>query len=149
MVGQLLRGASGDATGESWTTLEDQLPWLAEAAPTAFLAGVAAGLEGATPVLRQLFVEERSMITPRTHLPGMLWALERLAWAPDYLSEVAVILTRLAALDPGIRSGNNPTASLVEILLPWHPQTSADDDRQLAALDAARRAVHFGESHHR
>lgn len=140
VVVQLLRDANDDTTGEKWATLEDQLPWLAEAAPTAFLDGVSRGLEGPRPVLGQLFVEERSMITPRTHLPGLLWALERLAWAPDYLSDVAVILTRLAALDPGIKSGNNPSSSLVEIFLPWHPQTSADTDRQLAAIDAARRA---------
>ncbi len=140
VVGQLLRDANADATGETWATLEDQLPWLAEAAPTSFLAGVSSGLEGPTPVLGQLFVEERSMITPRTHLPGLLWALERLAWAPDYLSDVAVILTRLAALDPGVKSGNNPSRSLAEIFMPWHPQTSADTERQLAALDAARRA---------
>lgn len=140
VVGQLLRDANGDATGETWATLEDQLQWLAEAAPTTFLAGVSTGLEGPAPVLAQLFVEERSMITPRTHLPGMLWALERLAWAPAYLSDVAVILTRLAALDPGVKSGNNPSSSLAEIFTPWHPQTSADSDRQLAALDAARRA---------
>lgn len=140
VVGQLLRDANADATGETWATLEVQLPWLAEAAPTTFLAGVSRGLEGPTPVLGQLFVEERSMITPRTYLPGLLWALERLAWAPDYLSDVAVILTRLAALDPGIKSGNNPSSSLAEIFMPWHPQTSADTDRQLAALDAARRA---------
>jgi hypothetical protein len=140
VVGQLLRDANADASGETWATLEDQLPWLAEAAPTSFLAGISTGLEGPTPVLGQLFVEERSMITPRTHLPGMLWALERLAWAPDYLPEVAVVLTRLAAIDPGVKSGNNPSSSLAEIFMPWHPQTSADTDRQLAALDAARRA---------
>ena len=140
VVGHLLRDGNGDATGEKWSTLEDQLPWLAEAAPTTFLAGVSTGLEGPTPVLGQLFVEERSMISPRTHLPGILWALERLAWAPDYLSEVAVILTRLAAIDPGVKSGNNPSSSLASILMPWHPQTSASTDRQLAALDAARRA---------
>jgi hypothetical protein len=139
VVSRLVRDANADADGEQWASLEEQLPWLAEAAPTSFLDGVSRGLEGPMPVLRQLFAEERSMITPTTHLPGLLWALERLAWAPDYLSEVAVILTRLAALDPGIKSGNNPLGSMVEIFLPWHPQTSADSDRQLAAIDAARR----------
>jgi hypothetical protein len=140
VVGRLLRDANADAAGEKWASLEDQLALLAEAAPTTFLDGVARGLEGPTPILGQLFVEEPSMITPRTHLPGLLWALERLAWAPDYLSDVAVILVRLAALDPGIKSGNNPTRSLTEVLLPWHPQTRADSDQQLAAIDAARRA---------
>jgi hypothetical protein len=140
VVGQLLRDANGDPSGEKWATLEDELPWLAEAAPTTFLGGVSGGLEGKTPVLGQLFLEERSMMTPRTHLPGLLWALERLAWAPDYLSDVAVILTRLASIDPGITSGNNPSSSLAEIFKPWHPQTNADTDRKLAALDAARQA---------
>ncbi|MCZ7537513.1 MAG: hypothetical protein M5T61_17485 [Acidimicrobiia bacterium] len=140
VVGQLLREANADATGETWATLEDQLPWLAEAAPTSFLAGISTGLEGPTPVPRSSV--RRGALDDHSENPpaGDAVGLRRLAWAPDYLSEVAVILTRLAAIDPGVKSGNNPSNSLAEIFMPWHPQTRADTDRQLAALDAARRA---------
>jgi hypothetical protein len=138
IVSRLLAAANTDHTGELWASLEVALPWLAEAAPTAFLDGVSRGLEGGAPVLERLFAEERSIISARTHLPGLLWALERLAWSPDYLSEVTVILARLASLDPGLKSGNRPANTLMEIFLPWHPQTSAEPDARLAAIDAAR-----------
>ena len=49
VVGRLLRDANADVGAEKWASLEDQLPWLAEAAPTTFLDGVSRGLEGPTP----------------------------------------------------------------------------------------------------
>jgi hypothetical protein len=64
-----------------------------------------------------------------------------MAWSAEFLPTVAVILARLAALDPGGSSGNRPGHTFSEIFLPWHPQTSADPPRRLAAIDAARRAA--------
>jgi hypothetical protein len=140
---RLLRGANEDPSGHGWADLEDVLPALAEAAPNVFLAETQRGLEGEEPVLRHLFAEERGLLSPRSHIYGLLWALERLAWSAEYLPAVAAILGRLVALDPGRSSGNRPGRSFSEIFLPWHPQTSADAPRRLAAIDAARRAAPY------
>jgi hypothetical protein len=140
-VHRLLRGANEDHSGHRWADLDDVLPALAEAAPNVFLAETERGLEGQEPVLRHLFAEERGLLSPRSHIYGLLWALERLAWSAEYLPAVAAILGRLVALDPGGSSGNRPGRTFSEIFLPWHPQTSADAPRRLAAIDAARHAA--------
>ena len=137
VVRRLLEAADADPSGAGWAALHDQLSLLAEAAPDGFLDGVRQGLAGDDPVLKRVFVEEKGLLTPRTYLPGLLWALERLAWSPDYLTAVAVILVRLAALDPGGTSSNRPANTFFTIFVPWHPQTTGD---RLAALEAARRA---------
>lgn len=141
VVHRLLRGANDDESGHRWADLDDVLPALAEAAPNVFVTETGRGLEGTEPVLRHLFAEESSLVGARSHLYGLLWALERLAWSTEYLPAVAAILARLAALDPGGSSGNRPGRSFSEILLPWHPQTSAEMPRRLTAIDAARRAA--------
>ena len=66
---------------------------------------------------------------------GLLWGLETIAWIPDYLPQIALILARLASLDTGGRLLNRPINSLHEIFLWWHPCTNAPIDRRLAALD--------------
>lgn len=67
---------------------------------------------------------------------GLLWALEELAWSPNYLSRVAVILADLASIDPGGSWANRPMRSLVNIFLPWHVQTIVKFDRRKAAIKA-------------
>ena len=141
VVGRLLRDANDDPTGRRWADLEEELPLLAEAAPNIFLEETQRGLEGDSPVLARLLVEEPGMIVPRARATGLLWALERLAWSPEYLSAVVVILAWLAAMDPGGSTPSRPFTSLVEMLLPWHPQTQADRAGRLAAIEAAHRAA--------
>ncbi|MBF1696761.1 MAG: hypothetical protein HXO77_08890 [Selenomonas sp.] len=72
-------------------------------------------------------------------MTGLLWSLECLAWSPDYLSRVAVILADLASIDPGGRYSNRPAQSLADIFLPWHLQTTAPFDRRKAAIEAILR----------
>ena len=65
----------------------------------------------------------------------LLWALETLAWSPDYLSRVALILAKLGSRIslPG-NYGNRPDTSLHEIFLLWLPHTTANIDERIAAL---------------
>lgn len=60
------------------------------------------------------------------HQAGLLWAIEVLAWAPEHLGRAALILARLAWLDPRGSTLNRPANSLRDIFLVWHPQTAAD-----------------------
>jgi hypothetical protein len=64
----------------------------------------------------------------------LLWALETLAWADEYLTRVVIILGELAARDPGGHWGNRPANSLRTILLPWFPQTLATVAKRWAAV---------------
>ena len=129
VVNQLL----GNADSKNWASLNDVLPLLAEASPDGFLQIVSDASERHNGPFYGVFAEEDGGITGRNYATGLLWALEALAWSPDYLVRVCGILANLAAVDPGGNYSNRPMNSLVEILLPWLPCTCAEkEDRHNA-----------------
>lgn len=83
---------------------------------------------------RHLFEEEDPFGGGSAHT-GVLWALEGLAWFPQYLGQVTVLLGTLARLDPGGRTANRPLATLRGVFLLWHPNTAANLDQRFQALD--------------
>ncbi|CAG2147294.1 hypothetical protein LMG19282_03124 [Cupriavidus campinensis] len=117
-----------------------QLSVVAEAAPVPFLEALEKSLGGQAEDALGLFQEPDdnqyflSATSPHVYV---LWALEILAWNPAYLPRVAIILGKLAAIDPGkaSKNGNRPLASLRTIFLPWLPNTDADLNRRFIALD--------------
>lgn len=138
VIRQLMERARNNP--DLWASLAYQLPLLAEAAPGIFLDAVDAGLSGENPILVSLFQDRTSdaFVSSSPHT-GLLWALETLAWHPDYLSQAALSLARLTRLDPGGRLANRPAASLRDIFICWHPNTTASLNSRLNVLDAIRR----------
>jgi hypothetical protein len=124
-----------------WPSLANYLPQLAEAAPDELLAGVATGLRGTPPPIQELFEEKPGLLYNSSEHAGLLWALELLAWSPQYLSQATRSLARLAQLDPGGTTSNRPKNSLREVFLPWLPHTAADLSQQMTALDGIVRAT--------
>jgi hypothetical protein len=116
-------------------SLRDQLPLLAEAAPDPFVEAVEALLHGDRKGLIAMFAEGEESIGGHALHPGLLWAIEMLAWDPDYLSSACLLFAKLAELDPGGRLSNRPLNSLAQVLLAWHPCTNASLDQRIAALD--------------
>lgn len=115
-------------------SIRDQYPKLIEAAPTPFLDSLERLLEAKPDDVRRLFAEGRIGFANPMHT-GLLWGLEILAWNPKLLSRVALILSRLASIDPGGRWANRPINSLADIFLWWHPGTNATIDQRLAVID--------------
>lgn len=136
IVRRLLERANED--WRVWASLSRSLPLLAEAAPDAFLAAVEEGLAGQQPVLLNLFPEKEDPLFGSSPYTGLLWALETLAWSTEHLGHAALLLARLAQLEPGGKLGNRPQNSLGEIFLLWHPQTAATLEQRLRVLDAIR-----------
>lgn len=134
---QALPGLASDAS--LLASLRGALPILAEAAPAPFTAAVARLLDGGAEAVAPLFRERTAFITPDARHTYLLWALEILAWDTDLLPNVAVLLARLAAVDPGGKLGNRPIRSLREILLPWLPHTDAPLEKRLAVMQAVIR----------
>ena len=66
---------------------------------------------------------------------GLLWALERLCWSPDYLPAAMDALLRLAEIDIDGQHMSSPMESARLVLWPLCPQTSASLDRRMATLD--------------
>jgi transcriptional regulator with XRE-family HTH domain len=142
IVANLLASANADPSGRLWSSLGDVMPTLAEAAPERFHEAVDRGLSGPEPVLARLFTmtADEPVLSPGPETTGLLWALETLAWHPEYLARVALALARLDGLDPGVGNwSNRPSNSLRTIFLPWHPGTTADLRQRLAVLDLLRR----------
>jgi len=133
VVRELLRGADWI----TWASLNSYLPLFAEAAPDEFLNAVEAALlkPSESPFLG-VFAQESNGFGGWNYTSGLLWALETLAWHPDYLVRVTTLLGELAAIDPGGNWANRPQNSLVDIFLPWHIQTTATIPQRKAAVKA-------------
>lgn len=69
---------------------------------------------------------------PRT---GLLWALESLAWIKPQLLRVVDVLGRLSRVEIDDNWVNKPLSSLQSIFRSWLPQTSADLDGRIRAID--------------
>jgi hypothetical protein len=133
----VLDKANSEPSGHLWASLEGLLPQLAEASPGQFLDAVDRGLsDGPLQLIFDPAQEDAPLGWP-THT-GLLWALEALAWSPEYLSLAADSLARLEELDPGGRWANRPIRSLRQIFLGWDPNTTASLDQRLSCLDRLR-----------
>jgi excisionase family DNA binding protein len=137
-VERILRVANDDVTGAVWHSLSDVLPRLAEGAPDAFLDAVHDDLDQAEPILRSMFQDrdQSALFGSSSPHTGLLWALETLAWSPEYLPLATRALARLQAIDPGGRLSNRPIESLKSILIPWIRQTSATLATKISAVEA-------------
>jgi excisionase family DNA binding protein len=137
IVRTILDTANADESGNSWASLHDVLPVLAEASAEQFLTAVDTGLSsGALMKVFDPAVEEQPFDSPRH--TGLLRALELLAWEPMHLGSAAQTLAKLAERDPGGRYANRPMRSLRQIFLPWVPHTRASVEERLDVLDRLR-----------
>lgn len=103
---------------------ERDLAIYAEAAPGRFLEILEEDLGSDEPVVHQLLRPVRGAFShcPRT---GLLWALECVAWNPDFLSRACIVLAQLFRFEIDDNWANHPANSLAGILRSWMPQTAA------------------------
>ena len=129
-------GLLANANWDRWASLDTLLPMLAEASPGAFLDAAESALQDLNnSPFHELFAQEGSGgVGGGTYLSGLLWALETLAWCPDYLIRVVVILADMASIDPGGEWTNRPLNTLIAILLPWRVQTCAALERRVSGV---------------
>ncbi|MFG1928527.1 hypothetical protein [Cryptosporangium sp. NPDC048952] len=135
----LFERAVKDDSAQLWTSMEDVLPLLAEAAPDHFLRALSQSATGADPLAGKLFQDGDEHWNSGSPHTGFLWALEGLAWSEQYMGYAAEVLAQLAEIDPGGRLSNRPSASLEAIFRPWYPQTSAPLATRVQTLDALAR----------
>lgn len=128
----------GKAT-EIWASLHDVLPLLAEAAPDVFMHALQDHLENDASSVAALFTDSGGA-SPYSGSPhtALLWALEVIAWPPDYFGAVVDVLVDLHRIDPGGRLANRPLATLASLFCPWGPHTSASPSQRLEVLDKMR-----------
>lgn len=124
-----------DADWKLWHSLSDVLPLIAEASPSSFLDAVESSLSQDKPPIMGMFSETEDTLTSSSAHSSLLWALEGLAWCPQLLGRVTIILGKLARLDPGGKLADRPANSLCTIFLLWLPHTYASLEKRLEAID--------------
>lgn len=134
-----VREILADADWGSWASLNYKLPLLAEASPEEFLKAVETALTAPADPFRKLFSLENTGVVRQNHTTGLLQALECLAWDSNYLVRSCVALGGLASRNPGAGPASQPVNSLVNILLPWLPQTTASPEKQKTAVKTLAR----------
>lgn len=135
-VSQFVRELLDNASAERWLSLASYLPTLAEAAPTVFLNAVEKSLRlSGAPVTKLLTESSTSGFGGRCWHSGLLWALETLAWAPNLLAKVALLLAQLSHIPLKGNWGNKPSGSLFGLFRSWLPQTAAGLPERIKILD--------------
>lgn len=135
VIRTVLEAANGDPTGRLWHAVSSVLPLLAEAAPDAFLRAVEAGARDADGPVLTLFQDDSGLLSSSSPHPSLLWALETLAWNPEYLPRAARALATLTRLAPPVKILNRPLNSLRSILVLWSNGTAASLDERVRVLD--------------
>lgn len=110
----------------------DLTPKIMEASPEFMLGCLAQLIEKHPNDVKKMFLEGKGL-EGGMHT-GILWGLETLAWSPNHLAEVAILLLQLSQIDPGGRLSNRPINSLKEIFLSRYPRTNASVDHKIKTI---------------
>lgn len=128
-----------------WLTYSasDVVSFLAEASPKSFVEYIEEDIKNEKSVIRELFVpiKKNSFLSSgyEVEYTHILFALEMLAWMPDYLLRVCFILAELAKIPNESNFTNKPFNSLVDIFRLWFPKTSVDANGRSKAIGALLR----------
>jgi hypothetical protein len=139
VVRDVLEVANEDSTGRRWHAVSSVLPLLAEAAPDVFLRAVEAGSRDADGSVLTLFQDDSGPLSSSSPHPSLLWAIETLAWKPEYLPRAARLLSVLSRLAPPVKILNRPFNSLRSILVLWSNGTAASLESRVQTLDLLHR----------
>lgn len=133
----VVHGALAKAGWKRWASLGSSLSLLAEADPDTYLKIIEADmLSPETSAMKQLFGEVEGGIFGGFYQSGLLWSLEVLAWNPDFLNRVVLILADLDQFPLPDNMMNRPLNTLRSIFLAWLPQTAADNTARRTAIGA-------------
>lgn len=110
-----------------WASLDQLLPYLAEASPLEFLTQFKQYFERDKE--RKLFFENELELTTYDYSTSVYSSLELIAWNTDYCVSVCMILASIAVID--IKAINH----IVNIILPWNPNTFAPIEFRITIVD--------------
>ena len=134
-VNQLIRELLTSLDPLAWQSQQHDLPRYAEAAPDVFLDILEQDLRSGSPKVHVLMQPADSGAFSSPGRTGLLWALEVLAWNPQWLPRVVLILGNLAELKITDNWSNRPDNSLRSIFRAWLPQTAATIEERIGALE--------------
>ena len=109
-----------------------------------FLGLFEADFKQPRPVVLDLLKPVESGLFSRCPRTGLLWALEWLAWNPQYLPRVNLLLAQLSKTSIDDHWMNKPIHSLEAIFRSWMPQTAAPLEERMKALEVLTVTGHVG-----
>ncbi len=111
----------------TWASLDNLLPFLAEAAPSEYLNQFEEYISRDRE--RKILFENETDITIYNYSTSIYWSLELIAWNTDYCVRVCMILSELAKED------EKAIDHIVNIILPWYPNTFAPSSFRLTIVE--------------
>ncbi|RNA66210.1 HigA family addiction module antitoxin [Alteribacter keqinensis] len=134
-IEMLVRSLLSPLTTRKLEAQSEDLPLYAEAAPEMFLQILEDDLSADAPQSLDLMRPVDSGIFGRNPRTGLLWALESLAWSPEYLMRVVKILAELSKREIEDNWVNKPGETLKSIFRCWMPQTAASFEERISAFE--------------
>ena len=134
-VDNIIKELLSNNNHDFWKSINDQLPLISEASPESFVYSIEQHIKNENSPIINMFFEDPGIISGISYHTGLLWALENVAWIPEYLPRVSLILAYLSANDPGGSTANRPFNSLDNIFKPWYVQTLAEFKTRIEVLE--------------
>lgn len=137
-VDEIVKGLLERVDWKRWCSLSEILPLIAEASPQVFIDAINRSLLATDKPIMGMFAETDSPLFSSSPHIYLLWALEGIAWNPEIIGQVTLVLGKLAELDPYPDSNlmSRPLNSLIDIYRYWYPQTFANIEQRISALDS-------------
>lgn len=139
-VDEIVRGILKDTDMQWWLTYthEDVIPLIAEASPDAFLQYIENDLKKEDSLMKRLFIPIKKKgffgVEWEVNYSNVLFALEMIAWMPEYMMRVCCILAQLSPIINESNYVNKPINSLMEIFRVWCPMTTVGTSERCKAL---------------
>lgn len=148
-VDEIVRGILKDTDMQWWLTYthENVIPLIAEASPDAFLQYIENDLKKKDSLMMKLFIPIKKKgffgVEWEANYSNVLFALEMIAWMPEYMMRVCRILAQLSPIINESNYVNKPINSLMEIFRVWYPMTTVGTPERCKALRSLYR--HYPE----
>lgn len=133
-VGHVVRSLMHNADEDRWLTIRKHLRALAEASPDEFLVCLEEELLKPNPPIRAIMGTTNGGISGECLRTELLWALEILAWHPEYFSRVVQIVFGLCRFETKDNWANTPKATAQSLFRVWLPGTAVSIDARMEVL---------------
>lgn len=138
---KIIRRIFKDSDWRLWATLDDMLPYLAEAAPDEYLACLRTFLHRRVRGLPQLYIQEERGLFGKTYILGIVNSLAMLAWFPNLLADTLSLLGEMAMKDKGGQWNPRPIDIFRRVLHPLAPHTWATSKKRMSVVKGIVKAV--------
>lgn len=135
--GNFIRNLFEDCDWSKLISLNELLYSISEISPKTYLKELEKYIERDARGVEKLFPTKQRPWFSNNYICYLLWSIEVLAWHGDYLIDSIRCLGELSSLSfEETNHSNTPINSILSILMPWYPQTTASLQKQINAISS-------------